>query len=324
MTGVSEQRAALARQLADAVVATEGTVPLDGPVEGRKRLRAVLDQFKLAPPARALSRRESVEGQLFAAELLLNSDLDGDPKLARKDLKYLDALLTVFQGRRDMRPYLRRYYELAVRACSRNDVVQMAHYVLASRMIERPGAPAAKSSLLLFSFTPKENFALFLPSGGQPGKRFELDITREQIKQAKGKPLHLSDELAAHVKAEMEAGRPVEVFWDDTASRPGEDPDALTDHDWPFDSQLPLAKLRAALATRRTSGGVILTRSVSEGVIQAQSASEAAIPTRIASERTPLYPESKPVTMGSAVAPWQAFRFPAGFEKFVTLLAAAI
>ena len=42
----------------------------------------------------------------------------------------------------------------------------------------------------------------------------------------------------------MAAGRQVEVFWDDTASRPSEYADALSDRDWPFDSQLALAKLR--------------------------------------------------------------------------------
>ena len=61
---------------------------------------------------------------------------------------------------------------------------------------------------MLFSFTPKDNFAVFLPQDGRAGKRFALDITRDQIKEAKGKPLHLNDELVAWIKAETEAGRP--------------------------------------------------------------------------------------------------------------------
>ena len=79
-----------------------------------------------------------------------------------------------------------------------------------------------------------------------------LDITREQIKNAKGKPLHLNDELVTLIKAETDAGRPLEVFWDDRASRPIEDPEALSDADWPFDSQLNLAKLREPQNSRHT------------------------------------------------------------------------
>ena len=44
----------------------------------------------------------------------------------------------------------------------------------------------------------------------------------------------------------------MEVFWDDTASRPSEDPDALSDRDWPFDSQLELAKLRSSAKLNET------------------------------------------------------------------------
>ena len=186
-----------------------------------------------------------MELQLFAAELLLASDLESEPKLAARDLKYLDALLAVFKGRRDIRPFLRRYYELAIRACNKSDLVQIAHYLIESRMDERKGTLDSKATLVLFSFTPKDNFAIFLPQDGRAGKRIALDITRDQIKKAKGKSLHLNDDLVASIKAEIEAGRRVEVFWDDTASRPSEDPDALSDRDWPFDSQLDLAKLRS-------------------------------------------------------------------------------
>ena len=57
--------------------------------------------------------------QLFAAELLLTWDLESEPKSAARDRKYLDALLAIFKGRPDIRPYLRRYYELAIRAWRR-------------------------------------------------------------------------------------------------------------------------------------------------------------------------------------------------------------
>ena len=145
-----------------------------------------------------------------------------EPKSAARDLKYLDGLLALFKGRPDVRPYLRRYYELAIRACNKNDLVQIAHYLIESRMDERKGTLDSKATLVLFSFTSRENFAIFLPQDGRAGKRIALDITRDQIREAKGKSLHLNDELVALIKEEMAAGRQVEVFWDDTASRPSE------------------------------------------------------------------------------------------------------
>ena len=249
----SKERTMLVKQVADAVLALKSAAPVEGhepalagsASEGRKLLRNFLDQFKLNPTYRDTGRRETMELQLFAAELLLAWDLENEPKLAARDLKYLDALLAVFKGRRDIRPCLRRYYELAIRACNKNELVQIAHYLIESRMDERKGTLDSKATLVLFGFTSKENFAIFLPQDGRMGKRIALDITRGQIKEAKGKPLHLNDDLVTRIKAEVVAGRRVEVFWDDTASRPDEDPDALSNRDWPFDSQLDLANLRS-------------------------------------------------------------------------------
>jgi hypothetical protein len=250
----SKERVMLVQQVAGAAIAVASAAPLKGqepalkssaPAEGRKLLRIFLDQFKLNPTYRDTGRRETMELQLFAAELLLAYDLENEPKLAARDMKYLDALLAVFKGRRDIRPYLRRYYELAIRACNKNELVQIAHFLIESRMDERKGTLDSKATLVLFSFTPKDNFAIFLPQDGRTGKRIALDITRDQIKEAKGKSLHLNDDLVACIKAETAAGHRVEVFWDDTASRPDEDPDALSDRDWPFNSQLELAKLRS-------------------------------------------------------------------------------
>jgi serine/threonine protein kinase len=239
--GKSVERAALARQLAHAVIAAKG----EHPANGHKLLRAFLDQFKLNPVYRDTSRRETMELQLFAAELLVAADLENEPAMANRDQKYLDALLAVFQGRRDIRPYLRRYYELAIRACNKDNLAQIAHYLIGSRMDEQKGALDSPATLVLFSFMPKENIALFLPQDGRPGKRFALEITREQIKQAKNQPLHLNDELVALIKTEKSAGRSVEIFWDDTASRPVGDADALSDRDWPFAPQLELTRVPA-------------------------------------------------------------------------------
>ena len=152
------------------------------PADGQKALRAFLDQFKLNATYRDSSRLETLELQLLAAELLLAWDLECEPKSAARDLKYLDGLLALFKGRPDVRPYLRRYYELAIRACNKNDLVQIAHYLIESRMDERKGTLDSKATLVLFSFTSRENFAIFLPQDGRAGKRIALDITRDQIR----------------------------------------------------------------------------------------------------------------------------------------------
>jgi hypothetical protein len=251
--GAGRQRAVLLRQLAEATASIHGPAPADG----GKMLRAFLDQFKLSRSARGPDRREVVEMQLFAAELLLRFDLEADPKTARRDLKYLDSLLAVFQGRREVRPYLRRYYELAVEAYytaepAKIDLVQVAHYVLDSRLDQSHSAPGSPMARVVFSFTPKANFAVFLPQDGRPGKRFELGLTRNQIKAAKGQSPHLSDELVSLIKGEIAAGRPIEIFWDDTAAWPDADSDALSDRDWPFGGQLDLAKLRAQVTNQKS------------------------------------------------------------------------
>ena len=92
---------------------------------------------------------------MFCAELLLSSELDANQApAAHRDLKYLDPLLAVFRGRKDMRPFLRRYYELAIRACDPNDLVQVAKYLRESRAVESQDTlHSGRATLLLFHFT---------------------------------------------------------------------------------------------------------------------------------------------------------------------------
>ncbi len=242
--GQEGERARLVRQVADAVLSLSGA----SPIEGRKALRTFLDQFKLNPSYRDSTRRETMELQLFADELLINSDLENDSKSAQRDLKYLDALLAAFKGRRNMRPYLRRYYDLAILACKRNDLIQLSHYQLEAGIGEQQvNLRNNDVALVLFHFTAKDNFAIFLPHEGS-GKLFSLGITRQQIKEAasKGKALHLDDQLVQLVKDQQKAGRKVEIVWDDTTSWPSEDSEALSARDWPFGKQLDLAEFQLA------------------------------------------------------------------------------
>src|SRR5208283_769595 len=83
----SKERATLVHQLASAVLAVKGA----SLAVGHKDLCAFLDQFKLNTAYHDSRRRETMELQLFAAELLLAWDLENEPKSAAQDLKYLDA-----------------------------------------------------------------------------------------------------------------------------------------------------------------------------------------------------------------------------------------
>jgi serine/threonine protein kinase/tetratricopeptide (TPR) repeat protein len=237
------ERAGLLRQMAQAVLAIKDK----NPAKGRDSLRHFLDQFKLNPAYTDTSRRETLELQLFAVELLLSSDLEAnDSQAAQQDLDYLAPLLAVFRGRKDMRPFLRRFYDLAIRACSPDDLVQVAQYLLESRAVQRQGQLRSRQvTLLLFYFGPKEGFALVLPPEGRSGKRIPLTLTRQQIKEAasRGQSLSLPDELVKLVQEEQQAGHPIELSWCDAMCWPSED-EGLQDADWPFAGQLSRAAFK--------------------------------------------------------------------------------
>ncbi|MCY2992957.1 MAG: serine/threonine-protein kinase [Planctomycetota bacterium] len=247
--GPDQERAELLQQVADAVLQLKADE--QDPTAGQKSLRGFLDQFQLNPAYTDSSRRETLELQLFCAELLLSSELDANQlPAAHRDLKYLDPLLAVFRGRKDMRPFLRRYYELAIRACDRNDLVQVAKYLRESRAVEsQETLHAGRATLLLFHFTPHENFAIVLPQDGRAGQLIPLDFNRQQIKEAasRGQQLRLNEPLVRLVQDEVQAGRSIETSWCDTMCWASED-EGLSDADWqPFRDQLDLLALRKAL-----------------------------------------------------------------------------
>ena len=129
VAGPNHERVLLLREVAGATLALKQNT-----AEGRNKLRGFLDRIRLSPGYLDSRRRETLELQLFCAELLLSSELSaGDTVAAQKDLKHLDRLLSIFRGRSEMLPYLRRYYDLAIRAAGRGDPVQVAEYLLQSR-----------------------------------------------------------------------------------------------------------------------------------------------------------------------------------------------
>jgi tetratricopeptide (TPR) repeat protein len=244
--GPDRERSELCRQVAQAVLRLKDAL---GPADGQKALRGFLDQFKLNPTYTDSSRRETLELQLFCAALLLSSDLETvQTEAAERDRKYLDPLLATFRGRKDMRPFLRGFYDLAIRACDKSDLVAVAQYLLEARAVDRQESLRSdRATLVLFHFSPDENFVVFLPQDGRPGKLVPLEVTREQIKSAasRGQRLRLPDELVKTIQGETQAGRALNVSWADTMCWASEDA-GLADAEWPFADQLDLAALHAS------------------------------------------------------------------------------
>jgi serine/threonine protein kinase len=244
--GPDRERASLLRQVAAAVLQLKADAQQRD--EGQKALRGFLDQFKLNPNHTDSRRRETLELQLFCAELLLRSELEAQQQAAaQRDCRYLESLLAHFRGRGDMRRFLRRYYDLALAACDRSDLVQMAQYLVAARAVERQEAIRC-GTLLLFHFTPRENLAIYLPQDGRPSQLFPLTLTREQIKKAASRRerLRLDDALVRLVQGDLQARRPVDAFWSDAVCW-GDEDEGLADSDWPFADQLdPAALFRKA------------------------------------------------------------------------------
>ena len=116
-------------------------------------------------------------------------------------------LLTTFRDRRDMRPFLRRFYELAVEASGKDDLRRIAQYLLDSRAAEPPRTRTlGQVTLLLFHFTSKGNWAFFVPGDSRPGKRIPLAYTSGQVKEAaaRGQQLSLNAELVDLVEEDAE------------------------------------------------------------------------------------------------------------------------
>ena len=244
--GSDRQRAALLRQVASAVLALKDTRRAG---EGQEALREFLGQFHTSNYDDA-NRGETLELRLFAAELLLASELQTNgAKAAQNDLKYLDRLLEVFKGHEKMQPFLRRYYELAIRAVGKDQPGPMAEYLLAARASRRQDSPpSGRITRVVFHLgadddpDPGDNYAILMP----PGTVVPLKFTRKEVHQAanSGRTLAMPEELLKLIEAEQKAGRNTVGCWDDTACF-FELPEGLSKDDWkPFSHQLEYETLR--------------------------------------------------------------------------------
>ncbi len=219
--GSDRERAALARQLAAAVLLLMDQARTG---DGLQALRDFLDQFHTSNFYDA-NRRETLEMRFFAAELLLDTELDArNVKAAQDDLRYVDRLLEAFKPHEKMQPFLRRYYELAVRAVGRDQPSRMAEYLLAARA-NRLDLPSPQTTRVVFHFAASdeqdsaENYAIVAPPGN-PGTLIPLKFTRKEVQQAhnRGNKMALPGELLKMIDDEQQAGRKTMISWEDVDS----------------------------------------------------------------------------------------------------------
>jgi len=240
--GLHQERVALLRQLTGAVLALRQS----GSAAGQEALRRFLDQFDLSPNYTDRHRRETQELQLLAAELLIGSEpAPGPTQVVRRDVDYLDRLLPAFRWPDQMLPYLRRYYDLAIRAIGTSDLKRVARYVLASRAEKgQDRLRQPNLALLVFHFTEREGMAILIPPDG-PGTLVKLDFGRKRIKESASRhtaDLALDAKLVELVQREVQKKRAIDVSWSDEMCWPSPQ-QGLSDKDWPF-ANLDLAALR--------------------------------------------------------------------------------
>lgn len=254
----NRQRTDLIRQVADALISRDGSLPSGTADEpALENLRTILNQVQLSLNEREAMKRETLEIRLFCMEHLLARDIRHDrPRQTAGDIGYMQVLLH-FSGRNEMRPFLRRYFDLLIRArlhsieeaTERKSLLEIVGLIRRSRVTheemqrgekeETTADATAPATLLLFHFTEEasDGIAVFCPQDGRPLRRFAVPYTRDVVRAEK--TLALDAELVDLVQKDRREGIPVDISWSDAAcwARPK---DAITDADWPFEEQLPL------------------------------------------------------------------------------------
>ncbi|MDR0705189.1 MAG: protein kinase [Planctomycetaceae bacterium] len=229
------------------------------PAERKRLLRQFLQQFTIpGNPANAdAARRETLELRLFCAELLVNDALDdADFQALQRDLPLLVQPLGSFMERLDSRPFIRRISDLIVRSSallydnSNDPAIKQMQLTTIVRLLEgmrlrkESTASATNSvaqttpSLVVFFLTEEaeDGFIIFYPQDDRYGNLFRLPLTRKQVKDGVKKTnesLHLNEQLLQLLREERNAGRTVNISWNDEASWSRTE-DAITDADWLF------------------------------------------------------------------------------------------
>ncbi|MGL6225038.1 MAG: serine/threonine protein kinase [Thermoguttaceae bacterium] len=252
--GTERRRAAFLRQIADAVLLlkeNEVNKNETGITQGRESLRRFLLQFSDSSEEGAKFRRETLELQLFCIELLLNSQLEsGQFVAARNDLSFLDPLLLSFVNTKITRPYLRRYYDLAIRCFNeigesqesdsgfseQSLIANQLRYLRQSRFWREDKSKDktdSGSGTVFFHFSTKRGIAIFMPNDNRPFERYFLEYTRNQVKEAgsSSEKLPLPELLVKRMIEEKP-----NLSFSDTPSWFRKS-DALSDEDWPFETR---------------------------------------------------------------------------------------
>ncbi|MCL2119495.1 MAG: serine/threonine protein kinase [Planctomycetaceae bacterium] len=209
------------------------------------------------------NRPEMLEFRLFCLEFLLNAEkkcatLAGRETLSKSnDVKLLRETLSVFNDKPDMMPYARRYYDLAIQVADKFDPSERIALLQANMGTPPDFLPgrsvngkALEAWQLLFHFSPTGdadttgNFVILKPDSSQPSTCQPLTHTRAQIKESANLGQEITpqpelQEILERAREAREAGYIVNIFWNDRRCWAHEK-DALTDHDWPFESLLPL------------------------------------------------------------------------------------
>ncbi|MDR3199209.1 MAG: serine/threonine protein kinase [Planctomycetaceae bacterium] len=256
---VTSLRNELIRQVAEALLVYRKNPQT--PAERKRLLRQFLQQFTIPgnPASANATRREILELRLFCAELLVNNALEeSDFPALRRDLPLLVQPLGFFMERPASRPFIRRISDLIVRSGallyenSTDPSTKQAQLISIVRLLEgmRLRTESAATSiqsvsetapgLVVFFLTeePKDGLVIFYPQDDRPGNLFRLPLTRKQVKSGKktDEAWHLNEQLLQLLREERNAGRLVNISWNDEASWARTE-DALTEADWLFGNE---------------------------------------------------------------------------------------
>ena len=250
LIGAGQERVSMLRQLTQAVL----TLKERGPAEGQAALRQFLVHCDRNPYDVDRLRRETLELQLFCAELLLASELaDADTRgAAQQDATHLENLLRQLEemlsqraSGEEMLPFLRRYYDLAIAAVGDAEPDRAARLILASR-----GGDAnrdADAVTILFHLHERDGLAVVLPPEGASAA-FRLDnCGRQQVQgrrrgAAEVPDLRLPEPLRQLIQDHLAAGRKIDCLWSDLQCWPEHQRRlALTDQEFPFADLLETA-----------------------------------------------------------------------------------
>jgi hypothetical protein len=267
---IDRMRVDLLRRTADAVLSWK----MSGAAGARDKTQAILrDLYSADRESQERVRSEIMELYLFNAELLIAASFDDEMHtLQGGELDYLTLLLSRFPSALELAPYLRRYYEVAVEAAIESDEANAARLAIYSRHLK----PEPQVTTCIF-FLPDywvqqcRNVALLLSPDSDP-LVYPLAFGRQDILNpaARTSPfplppelrreltgagaeiedweLRLPDDLVARITELQRMGEPCYVSWSDVNCWPAGSDEALTSASWPFEKQLPEARLMLAPA----------------------------------------------------------------------------